>query len=80
MKNKDPLNVFIIISKVSGYVKSASYDCKASALARCAHVSALLLLLSDTASKNEMIVLPSTSKECPWNKGKKTRQKTTEAA
>ena len=47
-----------------------------SALARCAHVS-LLLLLSNTANKNEMI--PLTSEECPWNKGKKTRQKANQA-
>lgn len=66
-----PLNVALTFSNVSGSIKSGTCDCKASALSRCAHVSALLLYLSDKASSNELLIQPSTSKECPWDKGKK---------
>ena len=30
-----------------------------------------MLFLSDKASSNELLIQPSTSKECLWNKGKK---------
>ena len=44
MKNMLPLNVNVVISDISGYVKVAMCDCKeANALGRCAHVAALLL-------------------------------------
>ena len=49
MKNMLPLNVNVVISDISGYVKVAMCDCKVSALGRCAHVAALLLKLSDAA-------------------------------
>ena len=44
MKNMLPLNVNVVISDISGYVKVAMCDCKANALGRCAHVAAFLLL------------------------------------
>ena len=71
MKGFPPLNVSVTLSNVSGNIKSASCDCKASALDRCVHVAALLLHLSDYASNDELVIQPSTSKPCPWNKGKK---------
>ena len=72
MKSELPLNVFINISNVSGYVKSAQCDCRASAIGRCCYVAALLLKLSDFSTENNNIVIkPSTSEPCTWNKGKK---------
>lgn len=71
MKNELPLNVTVILSNVSGYVKSCYCDCKASAIGRCAHVAALLLHLSDLSASKENIIVPSTSQPCTWNKGKK---------
>ena len=70
MKGFPPLNVSVTLSNMSGNIKSASCDCKASAFDRCVHVSALLLLLSDSASNDGLVILPSTSVPCPWNKGK----------
>ena len=72
MNNMLPLNVFVVISNVSGYVKSAECDCKASALGRCAHIAAILLNLSDLGSDT---VQPSTSRPCTWNEGKKSQEK-----
>ena len=43
MKKDNALNVQIGLSKISGSVTQAACNCKASALARCAHISALLL-------------------------------------
>ena len=72
MKSELPLNVFIAISNVSGYVKNAKCDCRASAIGRCCHVAALLLKLSDFSTENSNIVIkPSTSEPYTWNKGKK---------
>ena len=79
MKNDLPLTVNVSVSDVSGYIKTASCNCKASSINRCAHVTALLLHLSDYVSANGFIVQePSTSQPCEWNKGKK-RQKTPKA-
>ena len=75
MKNMLPLNVCIVVSAASGNVKIGLCDCKASALGRCAHIAALLLKLSDVASDTYMIVEPSTSQPCTWNKGKKREKK-----
>ena len=72
MKRKeDSLNVGVIVSNVSGYVKFAECDCKASAIGRCCHIAALLLKLSDISSENNIIIQPSTSKSQTWGKGKK---------
>ena len=75
MKNMLPMNVNVVISDTSGYVKVVLCDCKASALGRCAHVAALLLKLSDTAHYKGSMIKPSTSQPCTWNRGKK-REKT----
>ena len=76
MKSELPLNVFIAISNVSGYVKNAKCDCRASAIGRCCHVAPLLLKLSDFSTENSNIVIkPSTSEPCTWNKGKKRAKK-----
>ena len=71
MKNELPLNVNIVVSNVSGYIKCAQCDCRASAIGRCCHVAALLLKLSDFSKEHNVIIQPSTSEPCTWNKGKK---------
>ena len=71
MKGEDPLNTYIVISNVSGSVKRAGCDCRASAIARCCHVAALLLKLSDRASENTFVLNACTSEPCPWDKGQK---------
>ena len=71
MKNMLPMNINVAISEISGYVKVAMCDCKASALERCAHVAALLLKLSDAAHDKGSTIKPSTSEPCTWNRGKK---------
>ena len=50
MKNLLPLSVTVIISGASGNIKKAVCTCKASSFDRCAHISALLLHLSDYVS------------------------------
>ncbi|XP_065070738.1 uncharacterized protein LOC135695544 [Rhopilema esculentum] len=75
MKNDVPLNVVIGLSSISGSVQLAKCNCKASALARCAHISALLLKIIDFAKNNGYTVIsPSTSKPCVWNTGKKRKK------
>ena len=75
MKNMLPLNVNVVMSDISGYVKVAMCDCKASALGSCAHVAALLLKLSDAAYDKGSTTKPSTSQPCTWNRGKKREKK-----
>ena len=75
MKNKLPLNVNVVISDISGYVKVAMCDCKASALGRCAHVAGLLLKLSDAAHDKGSTIKPSMSQPCTCNRGKKREKK-----
>ena len=75
MKNMLPLNVNVVMSDISGYVKVAMCDCKASALGSCAHVAALLLKLSDAAYDKGSMTKPSTSQPCTWNRDKKREKK-----
>ena len=74
MKKLLPINVNVMLSNVSGYMKHASCDCKASSLGRCAHIAAVLLKLSDTSTAEENVATPSTSKPCIWNKGKSVKR------
>ena len=72
MKSEKPLLVSVAISNKSGYVNYTNCNCRASEIGRCCHVTALLLFLSDYATKNGSIVeKPCTSQPCKWNKGKK---------
>ena len=72
MKNTTPLNVCVHISLTSGSVKKCTCTCAASALGRCAHVTTLLLHLSDYVKENgHEVDCPVTSKPCEWSKGKK---------
>ncbi|KAJ7369718.1 hypothetical protein OS493_037000 [Desmophyllum pertusum] len=72
MKSDLPLQVFVRIGKVSGFIQQVSCTCKARELNRCCHVAAVLLMLSDYVSDNgHVVVKPSTSQPCKWNKGKK---------
>ena len=52
MKNTTPLNVCVHISLTSGSVKKCTCTCAASALGRCAHVTALLLHLGNYVKEN----------------------------
>ena len=75
MKNDVPLNVVIGLSSISGSVQLAKCNCKASALARCAHTDALLLKIIDFAKNNGYTVIsPSISKPCVRNTGKKRKK------
>ena len=78
MKSELPLNVFIAISNVSGYVKNAKCDCRASDIGRCCHVAALLLKLSDFSTKNSNIVIDI--RTLHLEQGKKKSQETQEVA
>ena len=79
MKSDLPLNVFIALSCISGSIKFGTCNCRASALGRCAHIAALLLHLNEFVSANGYEVnVPSTSRPCAWNAGKK-RNKTPKA-
>ena len=51
MNSELPLNVFIIISNVSGYVKSAECKSPLSAIGRCCYIVALQLRLSGFSTK-----------------------------
>ena len=72
MKSDFPLNVTVVLNNISGSVAKGSCHCRASALGRCAHVAALLLkLIEFTNTQGHKVVIPSTSKACVWNRGKK---------
>ena len=59
MKSDIPLKVTVTIS---GHVKRCTCNCKANALGRCAHISCVLLMISDYVSLNGYIInVPSTS-------------------
>ncbi len=60
-------NEFILRAHVH---HSIDCDCKTSFIGRCVHIAALLLHMIDTAVKSDE-VLPSTSKPCTQDKGKK---------
>ena len=76
MRGELPHNVLITISVQSGAVLHATCEpCKVSALGRCSHVVAVLLLLVDHVKKyGSTVSTPCTSKECTWNKGKKRKK------
>ena len=74
MKNLLPLNTEVCVSIMSGFIKSARYDCKAGLVSRCSHVTAVLLMLSNYMLENGSVVVvekTSPSLPCSWNKGKK---------
>ena len=70
MKTDLPHNVVIVLSVNSGAVIHASCEpCRASSLARCSHVVAVLFSILDHVTKHGALILkPCTSKECSWNK------------
>ncbi|MCG7868599.1 MAG: YqaJ viral recombinase family protein [Candidatus Thiodiazotropha taylori] len=66
-------DVTVTLSQVSGFVRDASCTCKASAMGRCSHVTALLLALKnylDTCSSD----ISCTSVPCTWNRGRQKRK------
>ena len=75
MKKENALKVLIGISKRSGFVLKAECNCRASALGRCAHVAAVLLKLHDFTDKHgHTVEVPSTSRPCNWDTGKKRKK------
>ena len=77
MKAEKPLKIIVVLISITRFVKFTQCDCWAAALARCAHVTAVLLMLGDNVAEHGYIVQPAyTSNPCQWNKGKKkTKQK-----
>ena len=72
IKKDHPLSTKVVISKESGFIRSAKCTCVARCLGKCSHVAALLLYLNDHVNDHGyMVEMPKTSKECTWNKGKK---------
>lgn len=66
-------NVTCTLSKQTGFVIDASCTCRASSLARCNHVCALLYALLDYKEKFANGSEACTSKPCSWNQGRKTK-------
>ena len=76
VKNLLPLNTEACVTIMSGFIKSARYDCKDGLVGRCSHVAAVLLMLRNYILENcHVVENTSTSLRCSWNKGKK-RNKT----
>ena len=65
--------VTITLSQASGFVRDASCTCKASAMGRCSHVTAILLGLEDYLTKRNSDV-SCTSVPCTWNRGRQKRK------
>lgn len=61
--------VRIMINPQNGEILLGTCECKASAMGRCGHVAALLLLLNDYIVQETDV--SCTSKPCSWNQGKK---------
>ena len=72
MRSDPAKHVYVCLSCKSGSVLDASCDCKASALGRCSHVSALLLFLDGHVKEHgNDSVQACTSLPCLWNVGSK---------
>ena len=56
MKAEKLLKVIVVLSGITGFVKFTQCDCEAAALGRCAHVTAVLSMLSDYVAKHGYIV------------------------
>jgi len=59
--------VTFTLSMNSGFIIDVTCDCKASALGRCSHITALLFALLDF----KVNVSSCTSRKCQWNVGRK---------
>ena len=64
-----------MLRNVSGYVRHASCDCKASSFGRSARIAAVLLKLSDTSTAEENIVTPLLPSHAYGIWGKKCEKK-----
>ena len=72
MKVEKPLNVIIVLSSITRFVNFTQCDCRAAALGRCGHVTAVSFMLSDYITEHGYIIQAACkSKPCQWNKGKK---------
>ena len=68
-------SVHCTISKLSGAVLDASCHCKASAMARCSHIAALLLSINDHIQCYGYTLASCTSLPCTWNTPKSLKKK-----
>ena len=68
---KYPVQVMIL--RDTGKIILGTCGCKASALDRCSHVTALLYALEDFVKKFGRNNIPRTSKACTWNQGRKSK-------
>ena len=57
MKAEKPLKVIAVLGSITGFVKFTECDCRAAALGRCAHMTAILLMLSDYVAEKGYIVI-----------------------
>ena len=73
MRNEQRI-VHVTLSCISGAVRDASCTCPGSALGRCNHVAALLLMLDKHIKEFGHNPQSCTSKECEWNKGKRSNK------
>lgn len=68
-------NVTVVLSVQSGFVRSATCECKSSALAwcTCSHVGAVLYVIDMCLRGNQTAggTVPRTSLPCSWNVGTK---------
>ena len=72
MKNALLLNAEVCIKNITSYIKSDKCDCKGGVLGRCAHIAAILLMLSNHITENVCTTEKlSSSLPCSKNKGKK---------
>ena len=65
--------VSVTLSQASGFVRDASCTCRASAMGRCSHVTAILLALENYLS-NPNSDVSCTSMPCIWNRGRQKRK------
>ena len=64
----------LTLATPSGKVKDASCNCKASSMGRCNHIAALLFALEDYSIQFRYESCASTSKQCTWNVGRKSKR------
>ena len=72
MKVEKPQNFMVVLSSITEFVKFTQCDCRSAAMGRCAHITAILLMLSDYVAEHGYIIKSAcTSNLCQWNKEKK---------
>ena len=67
-------DVTCTMSNVTGFIKDSSCHCKASAMGRCNHVTALLFAILDYIAKHGPGPTACTSTQQTWNMGRKKKK------